>query len=70
MEDSTSTNKTFDREYNIALQRVMALVGSKNKEAITMYVSDSEELQSVMMLACCNYNIKFERTDKEQSYVS
>ena len=63
-------NERFDKEYNISLQKVMALVDDKKKDEVTVYISDGEELQSIMMLVCSNYKLKFERTEKEKSYVT
>ena len=66
----SDTQEVFDREYNLALERVMHLVDDADKMLVTVHISDTEELQSIMMLVCHNYNIKFKRTEKEKSYAT
>jgi len=58
----------FDKEYNIALQKVMSYFDGKNINGATMYISDTEELQSMMMLVCHNYKLNYHRTEKERTY--
>tara|TARA_R110000803_G_scaffold73439_2_gene137277 strand:- start:1111 stop:1362 length:252 start_codon:yes stop_codon:yes gene_type:complete len=59
-----------DAEYNIALQSIMLLVGKEDKDSVCVNISDAEELQSIMMLVCANYDIKFDRTQKNKSYIT
>jgi hypothetical protein len=73
MTDDTMYNE-MDREYAIAEHKITELLEEYDTEVgfgtLTFHISDSEELQSIIMLVCHERGFKYVREKGPVSYIS